>query len=439
MIRRVQFVGNTNGTGGTYSISLNPITSGNFLVIATWSKTTDAAPTISDNLSSAYSTATTQTANSQRLVVFYLAAVPSGITTITISGNALAAMGVAFEYSGVSGTLDQVSTIASFSASTTWASNSITTTANDLLFGVVFANNGQTLTFAPNTPFKKAFDLPQTSDGDDMSIADQFNVSPGTYTVSGTCLSGTGGVVLLSFTATTPVVQQSTVLQQNRNTAGGPSTSITLNIATNSGSLLVAFVSEGSNATDNFTVTDSAGQTWQQAGSYTSWGLANRGGVFFIPNSAAVTSVTANFTTGGGVSSPAIEVYEISGAGNYDNSVNSNNSAGSTTVSSGSLTTTDSNDVLILFAALSSNTTSGTATPASGWIVPWTDFTGSYPGESEYAYVSSPQNSLTTSMTISPSLSYATVFVGFADVLPSIQAIIADGGSDFQWGGGEIY
>src|SRR5207302_3285107 len=100
-------------------------------------------------------------------------------------------------------------------------------------------------------------------------------------------------------------------------TATSPtSTSWSVNITTQPGDLLVAFCRESSNGTDNFTVTDSAGQAWTQ----TSSGYRNesssgpRIGVFYMANSAAVTSVTVNFKTSGGVIKPGIMVYEISNA-----------------------------------------------------------------------------------------------------------------------------
>src|SRR5207249_9037037 len=89
----------------------------------------------------------------------------------------------------------------------------------------------------------------------------------------------------------------------------------------------VAFVRESSNGTDNFTVTDSAGQTWTQtaSGYKSESGTGPRIGMFYTANSTAVTSVTANFTTSGGVIKPGVMVMEISGAASssvVDGSVN---------------------------------------------------------------------------------------------------------------------
>src|SRR5438094_9791931 len=110
-------------------------------------------------------------------------------------------------------------------------------------------------------------------------------------------------------------------------------TSFSVPITTNPGNLLVAFVRESSNSTDNFTMTDSAGQTWTQtpSGYKNESSTGPRIGMFYIANSAAVTSVTAHFTTSGGVIKPGIMVMEISGAATSsvaDGSVN--NASGGT-------------------------------------------------------------------------------------------------------------
>src|SRR5207249_2720196 len=95
-------------------------------------------------------------------------------------------------------------------------------------------------------------------------------------------------------------------VRNNIDTSSTAFTSFSVNITTTAGNLLVAFVRESSNGTDNFTVTDSAGQTWTPTAS----GYKNesstgpRTGMFYMANSAAVTSVTVNYSTPGGVIKP---------------------------------------------------------------------------------------------------------------------------------------
>src|SRR5437870_3899266 len=85
-------------------------------------------------------------------------------------------------------------------------------------------------------------------------------------------------------------------VRNNIDTSSTAFTSFSVNITTTAGNLLVAFVRESSNGTDNFTVNDSAGQNWTPTAS----GYKNesstgpRLGMFYMANSAAVASVTAH-------------------------------------------------------------------------------------------------------------------------------------------------
>src|SRR5205823_4245404 len=148
-----------------------------------------------------------------------------------------------------------------------------------------------------------------------VSITDDGSGSPQTFGLTGTGTS-TGG------SSPFVVVQ----VQNNIDVSGAAFASFSVPITTKPGDLLVAFVRESSNATDNFTVTDSAGQTW----ALTASGYKNesdtgpRIGMFYLTNSAAVTSVTVHYATSGGVIKPGIMVMEISGAavsGALDSSV----------------------------------------------------------------------------------------------------------------------
>src|SRR5438552_8990125 len=194
-----------------------------------------------------------------------------------------------------------------------------------------------------------------------LTATDSASNSPQT-----TSLTGTGTAVVGSGPAFVQV-------QNNIDVSGAAFTSFSVNITTSPGDLLVAFVRESSNGTDNFTVTDSAGQTWTQ----TTSGYNNesdsgpRTGMFYIANSTAVTSVTVNYTTAGGVVKPGIMVMEISGgatSGVADGSVNQASLAEVTTSTSGSLTTTNANDILIFAADTSGDEIGWTA--GTGYTIP---------------------------------------------------------------------
>src|SRR5439155_547392 len=83
-----------------------------------------------------------------------------------------------------------------------------------------------------------------------LSVADNAAGSPQTASLSGTGVIPTGSGLA--------VVQVQNNIDSN---AANFYASFPVNITTNPGHLLVAFVRESSNGTDNFTVTDSAGQT----------------------------------------------------------------------------------------------------------------------------------------------------------------------------------
>jgi hypothetical protein len=154
----------------------------------------------------------------------------------------------------------------------------------------------------------------------------------------------------------------------NNLSATAGQTSVSVNIATTAGHLLVAFVREGSNATDNFTISDSGANTWTQTTSgYVSAGSSHRAAMFYSFTTHADASVTAHFTTVGGVSPTTITVMEFSGATAADGSVNTFSSSAST-LASGTLTPTQSTDVLIYAVGAGGNQTSWTA--GTGFAIP---------------------------------------------------------------------
>src|SRR5882672_4963385 len=85
-------------------------------------------------------------------------------------------------------------------------------------------------------------------------------------------------------------------------------------VTTTAGNMLVLFVQQSLDNTSTVTITDSSGTgTWTQTASgYVSNGTTNRTAMFVKPNSAAVTSVTATWNTGGSPINEVI-VFEISG------------------------------------------------------------------------------------------------------------------------------
>jgi hypothetical protein len=140
--------------------------------------------------------------------------------------------------------------------------------------------------------------------------------------------------------------------------------------------------------------------------------------MFYLANSAAVTSVSVHYTTAGGVIKPGIMVMEISGAatsGVADGSVN-NGSGASTTSSSGSLTTTNANDILVFATDTSGNETGWTA--GAGYTIPNNSVTTGSSGSSirmamQYQAVASTQTNASTTMTYANSNWNGNIFAAF--------------------------
>jgi hypothetical protein len=186
--------------------------------------------------------------------------------------------------------------------------------------------------------------------------------------------------------------------------------SISATISTTGGNLLVAWCHGNSN-NSVITISDSAAQTWTavSSGSVSSAGT-NNAEMFYMPNSAAVTSVTANFATS---ESGGIIVFEISGAATTspsDGSVNSSATGSFPSAISGSLTTTNANDILIM--AVNNRTSQTTWTPGTGYIIP---ANGSETrGAMQYQIVSLVQTGVTATMSWgTTALGYATTFAAF--------------------------
>jgi ASPM-SPD-2-Hydin domain-containing protein/beta-propeller repeat-containing protein/centrosomal CEP192-like protein len=243
-----------------------------------------------------------------------------------------------------------------------------------------------------------------------FSISDDANSSPQIVSLSGAGVSATG-----SGPALVQVQNNIDVIATNYYT------SFSVPITTTPGNLLVAFCRESSNGTDNFTVSDSAGQTWTQTASgYKNESTSGpRIGMFYVANSAAVTSVTVHYATAGGVIKPGIMVMEISGgvtSGVYDGSVGNNASSTTTsTTAAFGLTTTNPNDILIFATDTSTNQTG------------WTSGSGAIPSNKvaigpngsnarmamEYQVVSTVQHQVSASMTYSNTAWNGNIFAAF--------------------------
>ncbi|HEV2520844.1 MAG TPA: DUF4038 domain-containing protein [Candidatus Acidoferrales bacterium] len=192
-------------------------------------------------------------------------------------------------------------------------------------------------------------------------------------------------------------------------------------INTTAGNLLVVYCMNGGNNTATVTISDSAGQSWTQTTSgYASSASTNRSAMFYRANSAAVTSITATWTAS--ANNIGAIVYEISGAdisSPADGSVNSSLSgSGITSLTSGSPTTTNANDILIYGARSQNDETTWTA--GTGYTIP---ANGSNTRQgTQFKVVTSTQSGVTTTM------SWNTGTVGAAGIFAAFKAASGGGG-----------
>lgn len=216
-----------------------------------------------------------------------------------------------------------------------------------------------------------------------------------------TCLRRQAGtLVAVLLLAALPAKASLSVVQVASNEKNsGTSSSIVVTITTTSGHLLAGFCRHGSDVTTTESVTDSASQTWTAVAAgpvHTNSTDILYGEIFYFPNSAAVTSVTCNYSAAVGF--VACVVYEISGAASSspeDTTVNAtNDTASQTSLTSGVFTTTNANDILLYGG--STNGTSGAYTAGSGYNLP-TNSTLTRIGF-ENQIVSSTQSSQTASI-----------------------------------------
>ncbi len=224
------------------------------------------------------------------------------------------------------------------------------------------------------------------------------------------------GAVDRSAASTLSVVQSHSAYNSSTSAS-----SISIPLSTVSGHLLVAYVREGSSNTTTFTVTDSTGQTWTQAGTYTSFSTANRSALFYMANSKAVTSVTANLSAS--VAHTGIIVYEIAGAatsspidaGPVAKAVTSN--AGNS-ITSSALTTTNSNDILL--HAVDLNVDQGTGT--NNTFVPSSPFGFPAGGATDIRSAIALEIVSNTQSNMVSSIGWGTSAYGASDMLVAFKA-----------------
>lgn len=209
------------------------------------------------------------------------------------------------------------------------------------------------------------------------------------------------GVIFALLLCVTAASATPTFVQCVSNSNPGVNAAVTVSITASSGHLIIVFTSERTDSSSTVTISDSATQSYTQT---TSGYVAQntRAGMFYKANSAALTSVTSTWS--GAKQDPVLTVCDFSAmaaSSPQDTSVNSNTAGFATSLTSGTFTTTNANDVL-LYCVSGDNLTGQTFVVGAGYTIP---AGGVFPaaGNSEqacqYKIVSTTQISQTTSMT----------------------------------------
>jgi hypothetical protein len=213
-----------------------------------------------------------------------------------------------------------------------------------------------------------------------------------------------------------PAHAQLSLVQCWNNFASGSAgtLAVTISPSNSAGSLMVGVIRQGSNNTAMDGVSDSATQTWTQISSgVTNWDTSTAGFGWYMPNSAALTSVT--FDLGANNTNRAAVVCEVSGAATSspeDSSVNSNTASLVSSLTSGSLTTTNADD--ILFYMVYTNGARPNRTAGSGYTIPTGGQDSSGRIAVQYQIVSSTQSGVTTSMSwTGGGIQAASIFAAF--------------------------
>jgi hypothetical protein len=163
-------------------------TTGNLVVVGAYINSTTATMSVSDTQGNAYSVACPATSDGvQQLQLWYTPNCKGGPNTVTVSQNGSAVAGslLLVEYSGIN-TLDQKAITASATGTAAASAPVITTTANELLVGLVGSQNGgitTTQTLGTGTNIRQNL-------VNSFSIFDRIVSSTGTFQATATVGSG---------------------------------------------------------------------------------------------------------------------------------------------------------------------------------------------------------------------------------------------------------
>lgn len=211
-IVRTQYAKNDNGTSASsFTIGSGQgwasTSSGSTVIVVMFVFNDTLAPAttgVTDNLSSTYTPDLALIGSYGGIYVYRLSNCPSGITTVNINwvGGGHASSAMALEYTGLQlgSPLDAViSALHNDLSATSWTSNNIATTGNDLLLGASMTFNHYTGTMAASGNWTGIANVGDSADGDDAFVEEQLNKVSGTYSASGTGTSANYTSAIISY------------------------------------------------------------------------------------------------------------------------------------------------------------------------------------------------------------------------------------------------
>lgn len=197
---RVQFANNNNSMGGTYQLVLPAGTgNGNLLVVCvggfdpSYGNFVDL-PNISDNLGGQYIVAADVEVGNDRMTIFYVPGVASGVKTLTIY-QSVPSTCVAIEYAGLANQLDvagSATTTTDANGVVTWSTPTIEPSGSGVIIGYAVAITLVGAAFAAGTSYTLVVEQDDSANGTSSAAFERLNAAAlTTYNVNGTVGSST--------------------------------------------------------------------------------------------------------------------------------------------------------------------------------------------------------------------------------------------------------
>jgi len=336
-------------------------TAGNMLLLTTRSSTGNPVISVTDSNGNDWQKISTFSNSTSSVALFYAPNCKAGANTVTLfrvasTGNISM---VIMEYSGVN-TLDQSAT-AGPTTSNSFSSGNITTTqANELLIGYGANETSNGLTITPTNSFTLQTNA---SNSGNSFLIDRVVSSTGTFAATtgfSSSVNWAGGIATFYNDPNFPGQSSGFVQSKNGTSSVGASVALAYPSNNTAGNLLVA-ICRYNNGTSP-TITDTAGNSWQTAVSFTNG--ASLVGVFYVLSAIAGANTVTFNATGASRSEQAV-VLEYAVKAAFDQEVHASGS--SVFPTSAAITTTPAFELAINYVE-NESANSISAAPFLGYI-----------------------------------------------------------------------